>query len=141
MSRDTSVRNLSMQSGGCQCGQSRSVLNGPWHRLNICHCLDCQRQSGSAFGISLVIPAETFALTAGALRTFELQAASGRTKTCAFCPECGVRIFNRTRVLYSVKAGTLDDASWLQPDAHYWTRRRQQWLKPTDGLPRYQEHE
>lgn len=141
MSSEAVSRSLSMQSGGCQCGRVRYVLNGAYHRLNICHCLDCQRQSGSAFGMSLVIPAETFTLTAGELRTFELETASGRTKTCAFCAECGVRIFNRTRILYSVKAGTLDDASWLAPDAHYWTKRRQPWMKLVDDLPCYEEHE
>jgi hypothetical protein len=141
MSSDAAARWLSMQSGGCQCGQVRYVLDGEYHRLNICHCRDCQRQSGSAFGMSLVIPAETFTLTAGELRTFELEASSGRIKTCAFCPGCGVRIFNRTSVLYSVKAGTLDDVSWLQPDAHYWIRRRQTWMALAHDLPCYEEHE
>jgi hypothetical protein len=49
-----------------------------------------------------------------------MAAASGREKTCAFCPECGVRIYNRTSQLMSVKAGTLDHTSLLRPDAHYW---------------------
>jgi hypothetical protein len=132
---------VSMQTGGCQCGQVRYVLNGEVHRLNVCHCRDCQRQSGSAFGMSLVIAPETFVLTAGELRTFELEADSGRTKTCAFCPRCGVRIFNRTRVLYSVKAGTLDDTRWLVPDAHYWTERKQAWTVLPDDVPCYPTHE
>ena len=132
---------VSNQSGGCQCGHVRYVLNGAIHRLNICHCRDCQRQSGSAFGMSLVIPPETFALTSGELRTFEVVAYSGRTKTCAFCPHCGVRIFNRTRALYSVKAGTLDDTSWLVPDAHYWTRGKQAWTVLPDDVPCYETHE
>lgn len=92
------------KSGGCQCGYVRYTLDGEVLRLNICHCRDCQRQSGSAFGMSLVIRPEAFRLTSGELRTFDLVADSGRTKTCAFCPNCGVRIFNRTSTLYSVKA-------------------------------------
>ena len=129
------------KSGGCQCGYVRYMLDGEVYRLNICHCRDCQRQSGSAFGMSLVIPPQTFALTSGELRTFDLVADSGRTKTCGFCPNCGVRIFNRTSALYSIKAGTLDDTSWLTPDGHYWIKSRQSWTVLPDHLPCYETHE
>ena len=129
------------QSGGCQCGYVRYSLDGEVFRLNICHCRDCQRQSGSAFGMSLVIEPKTLSLTSGELQTFELTADSGRVKTCAFCPKCGVRIYNRTSALCSVKAGTLDDTSWLTPDAHYWTRSKQRWTALPVGIPCFETHE
>ena len=132
---------VSGKSGGCQCGFVRYVLVGEVQRLNICHCRDCQRQSGSAFGMSLVIPPQTFALTSGELRTFDLVADSGRTKTCGFCPNCGVRIFNRTSALYSIKAGTLDDTSWLVPDGHYWIKSKQPWTVLPEHVPCYETHE
>lgn len=120
-------------AGGCQCGEVRYELHGNIYRLNVCHCRDCQKQSGSAFGMSLVIPPETFQLTRGALKEFKVTAESGREKTCAFCVNCGVRIFNATSALMSVKPGTLDDTSWLQPDGHYWTRSKQNWTPiPSD---------
>lgn len=132
---------VSGKSGGCQCGYVRYMLDGDAYRLNICHCRDCQRQSGSAFGMSLVIPPATFRLTSGELRTFEIMADSGRTKTCAFCPNCGVRIFNRASTLCSLKAGTLDDTNWLAPDAHYWIKRKQSWTVLPNDLPCYETHE
>ena len=128
-------------SGGCQCGQVRYLLDGEIIRLNVCHCRDCQKQSGSAFGMSLIVPDETFRLTSGRLQTFETMAESGRTKTCAFCGGCGVRIYNATSVLKSIKPGTLDDVSWLRPDAHYWTKRRQQWTSLPDDIPCYADVE
>jgi hypothetical protein len=91
--------------------------------------------------MSLVIPPQTFNLTSGELQTFGLEADSGRRKTCAFCPKCGVRIFNRTSALCSVKAGTLDDTSWLAPDAHYWTASKQDWTVLPDDLPCFRRHE
>ena len=121
-------------SGGCQCGAVRYKLEDSIIRLNICHCSDCQRQSGSAFGMSLVISPETFQLTAGTLKSFETTADSGRTKTGAFCSHCGVRIYNRTSALMSVKAGTLDDVSWLVPNGQYWTRSKQPWVNLPDGI-------
>jgi hypothetical protein len=131
----------SVHTGGCQCGNIRYRLEGKIFRLNICHCKDCQRQSGSAFGMSLIVSPETFKLTSGELKTFQLNADSGRTKTCAFCPDCGVRIYNQTSALSSVKAGTLDDASWLAPDAHYWISRKQPWTTLPDDVPCFETHD
>ena len=128
------------KSGGCQCGEIRYTVHETPLALNVCHCRDCQKQSGSAFGMSLVIKPSSFELDQGTLKTFELESASGRTKTCAFCPECGVRIYNRTSALCSVKAGTLDDTNWLKPDASYWTASRQSWVTLPDKTPCY-EHQ
>ena len=127
--------------GRCQCGGISYEGAGQIHRLNVCHCRDCQMQSGSAFGMSLVIAPEAFQLLSGELKTFELTAESGRVKTCAFCPDCGVRIYNRTSALMSVKAGTLDDVSWLSPDAHDWTRSKQPWMALPDDVACYELHE
>ncbi len=91
--------------------------------------------------MSLVISPDAFVLTSGELRTFDLRADSGRTKTCAFCPNCGVRVYNRTRYLCSIKAGTLDDTSWLMPDAHYWIRSKQSWTELPVDIPCYETHE
>ena len=128
-------------TGSCQCGAVRYCIDGGVHRLNVCHCLDCQKQSGSAFGMSLIIDPGCFQLESGRLKEFMTTAASGRQKTCAFCSECGVRIYNRTSRLMSVKAGTLDDTSVLAPDAHYWAKRRQRWLPLPDGVPVFEEAE
>ncbi len=90
--------------------------------------------------MSLVIPHRTFELTAGALKTFTTEADSGRIKVCAFCPDCGVRIYNQTSALTSIKAGTLDDTSWLIPDACYWITSKQTWLPLPADLPCYEKH-
>lgn len=42
-------------TGGCQCGFIRYCIHDEPRQLNVCHCTDCQQQSGSAFGMSLVI--------------------------------------------------------------------------------------
>ncbi len=126
-------------TGGCQCGEVRYSVTGEPITLAICHCRDCQRQSGSAFGMSFIVPDASFRLTAGSLRTFETRVESGRLKTCAFCPRCGVRIYNTTGGRKSIKAGTLDDVSTLRPRAHFWTSRRQPWVSLPADLPCYGE--
>lgn len=119
--------------GGCQCGVVRYRLEGGLGRLTACHCRDCQRQSGSAFGLSLNLPAEAFQLLSGELKKFTVVCDSGRTKDCAFCGSCGTRIHHSGEWGMSIKAGTLDDTSGLSPEAHYWTKRKQPWIDIPEG--------
>ena len=125
--------------GGCQCGSIRYEITKEALGLAVCHCRECQRQSGSAFGMSLAVPPGAFRLLSGVLKTFDVICDSGRTKTCAFCPECGTRIYHQTVNGMSVKAGTLDDTSWLQPDANYWTMRKQPWVIITEEVRQFSD--
>ena len=121
--------------GGCQCGHVRyQVVEKPLG-LIVCHCTECQRQSGSAFGMSLAARSSALRLRSGALKKFEVKCDSGRMKSCFFCPDCGTRIYHQTENGISVKAGTLDDRSWLKPDAHYWTKRKQSWVVIPEAVP------
>ena len=119
--------------GGCQCSSVRYRLDGKPLGLAVCHCTECQRQSGSAFGMSLAVPKESFRLLSGELKTFTTVCDSGRTKECAFCASCGTRIYHQVEAGMRVKAGTLDDTSGLDPDAHYWTKSKQPWVPIPDG--------
>ena len=122
--------------GGCQCGSVRYRIEGPALGLAVCHCTECQRQSGSAFGMSLAVAADSFRLLSGELKTFTVVCDSGRSKRCAFCPDCGTRIHHQIiEAVLSIKPGTLDETSWLTPDAHYWTQSKQPWVPIPDGVP------
>ena len=125
--------------GGCQCGDIRYELLGQPLGLAVCHCKECQRQSGSAFGMSLAVGEGAFQLRSGVLKTFEVKCDSGRIKTCAFCPECGTRIYHLIGNGMSIKAGTLDDTSWLKPDSHYWIKRKQSWVIVPDGVAQFSD--
>jgi hypothetical protein len=115
-------------TGGCQCGAVRYQLRGRPVELVVCHCKECQRQSGSAFGMSLVVTSGSFRLLSGDLKFFNVVCDSGRIKTCAFCRDCGTRVYHSVGYTISVKPGTLDDTSSLQPTHHYWTKRKQPWV-------------
>ncbi len=123
-----------VREGGCQCGTIRYRVNAEPIAVGICHCTECQRQSGSAFGMSLIIPKDAFQLLRGTLKTFTRSSDSGRPVLGAFCPECGTRIYHEPRYregVFNVKPGTLDDTSFLQPTVQVWTARRHSWI----GLP------
>jgi hypothetical protein len=128
--------------GGCQCGQVRYRIDADRVKtLCCCHCRDCQKQSGSAFGMSLIVPREAFVLERGSPSVWEHRSARGSLKRAHFCPRCGGRIFHdagEASALVSVKAGTLDDTAALQPAGHLWTRRAQAWVQLPAGALHYE---
>jgi len=129
-------------TGGCQCGAIRYEVTGAPKRLVVCHCSNCQRQSGSAFGMTVVVSEADFRLTKGNLKTYASKSAAGREKLGTFCPECGTRIYHKLELrkgAVSVKPGTLDDTSWLKPEMHLWTSRKQPWVIVPDGVEAYEK--
>lgn len=117
-------------TGGCECGGLRYAISGDPLATVACHCTQCQRQSGSAFSMSLVVPRDAFAWTRGEPSVYTTTADSGAEKECIFCRDCGVRICNRLSSMpatANVKPGTLDDASWLEPIMHVWVSSKQPW--------------
>lgn len=123
-------------TGGCQCGGIRYALKAPPLTLYCCHCTECQRQSSSAFGMSMRVRWEDVEAVGEMARFTRQKTASGGALVCEFCPNCGVRLIHR-RDAYgsdvSLKAGSLDDTSWLVPAGHIWTRSKQKWIGIAGG--------
>ena len=125
-------------TGGCQCGQLRYEVRAEPLSVYLCHCTECQRQSGGAFGMSVMVPRAAFVFTTGTPRRWSRAADSGRVIESDMCEVCGVRPVNHPKAndkVSIVKPGTLDDTSWLVPVGHIWTRSAQPWVPiPKDSL-------
>jgi hypothetical protein len=127
---------MTQREGGCQCGRVRYRITAQPVMLVACHCTECQRQSGSAFGMSLIVPESGVELD-GELKMFERSSDSGRPLKCFFCPECGTRIYHKPSYapVINVRAGTLDDTRALEPTMHAWVSSKQPWVQIPEGLP------
>jgi hypothetical protein len=126
--------------GGCQCGSVRYVLTTEPIRLAACHCKECQRQSGSAFGLSMLVKKDSLTVT-GLTKQFMRTADSGNEVAGVFCPECGVRIYHAPQFIEDVlalKPGTLDDTSWLRPSHFIWMKSAQGWVPVPDGVKAFE---
>jgi hypothetical protein len=122
------------QAGGCQCGKVRYEITQPPQLVYACHCRDCQRLTSSAFSMGIVVTESGFHLAGIEPRSLQRLADSGRTSTRWVCPECGSWIAGPPRDgLVRVRAGTLDDTSWLRPTRHIWTRSKQPWVTFAEG--------
>lgn len=128
-----SIRNTASDNiaGGCQCGAIRYRLRVAPVVVYCCHCTHCQQQSSSAFGVSVWSREEDFTLLQGELAQRTVRADSGNIKVCAFCGQCGSRIYHQAQGdegILSVKGGTLDNARDLKPAAHIWARSAHHWM-------------
>ena len=107
--------------------------------VNCCHCTNCQRQTGSAFVINLLIEADRVELLAGAPRPVEVPCDDGSTQRIFRCPSCQVAVFSeygRPELRY-VRAGTLDRTSGVRPDVHIYTRSKVGWITIPQSTPAF----
>ncbi|MGS1109354.1 GFA family protein [Achromobacter anxifer] len=117
-------------SGGCLCGAVRYVVREAPAAVALCHCTHCQKQSGSAFSVNLVVDPARLELT-GELSAFVDRADSGAQVYRRFCGSCGSPIVSEIPAKPAhvfVKAGTLDDASAVRPTVQVWCGSAQPWL-------------
>lgn len=122
------------ERGRCLCGAVGFRFDrGSVVASNHCHCRDCQRATGSAFATFCIVPEAAFALETGQPRSFSVKGESGGDVTRSFCGACGSQLYSTVSVmpgLYFVKAGVLDDASWMEPASAFWGSSAQPWSPP-----------
>lgn len=129
-----------LYTGGCQCGEVRYEINSEPLTFYICHCRECQKQSASAFGLSLTVPRASVKIVQGQPKTWTRKSDRDRAVICYFCQNCGTRLFHDrsyNRETINIKAGTLDDPNWLHPVGNIWTQSAQPWVVISDELLNY----
>ena len=127
-------------TGGCQCGQIRYEIRAEPLTVYVCHCQECQKQSSSAFGMSLTVARDAFAIIQGQPKAWTRKADSGREVKNWFCGDCGTRLFHERTYspdTINVKPGTLDDTSWLHPVGNLWTSKAQPWVIISEQMLNY----
>src|SRR4249919_3841568 len=120
----------SMGEGGCACGAVRYRLTSEPLFVHCCHCLNCQRQTGSAFVINVLIEADRVELLSGEPQEVSVPRESGDDQIIWRCPTCQVAVYSsygRLPVRF-VRAGTLDDPASVSPDVHIYTRSKLPWV-------------
>jgi hypothetical protein len=122
------------QTGGCLCGKISYTITEAPQLVYTCHCTACQRLTSSAFSTGVIVAESAFQLSGIEPRPLQRLADSGRTNTRWVCPECATWFASPPRDgLIRVRAGTLDDTSWLRPTRHIWTRSKQPWVTFAEG--------
>ncbi len=115
-----------MKTGGCQCHAIRFEVTGEAQDIYACHCRECQKQSASAFGISVIHSPQDLTVTKGTPQIWSRATDSGGTMDCYFCKECGSRLWHSADGIISIKGGALDERPGV--NRHIWTQSKVSWV-------------
>jgi hypothetical protein len=130
-------------SGGCSCGAIRYEIKSFPLLLYSCNCTNCQRASGSAFALNMPVATKGFRIVKGEPKGWPHLSPSGAEVTTWFCSDCGGRINGSRKSrpdIVTIRAGMLDDTSWLTPVAHMFLKSAQPWVKSADGAECFDEN-
>src|SRR5947207_217477 len=114
----------------CSCGQLRLTAEGDPIRISMCHCLACQRRTGSAFGIQARFPEERVRVE-GKAHEYVRVSDGGEPRSFHFCPECGATVFYRLASapgLVAVPIGAFADPDFPPPTISVYESRRHPWV-------------
>ena len=130
-----------MIRGSCLCGGVRFEVRGPVQAMGNCHCSQCRKAYGSAFGTIAVVAATDFAYTAGEELIASWKQSERVTRT--FCRHCGSRlpIAEPWDPLVGIPAGLLDDDPGVRPGSHIFVASKAPWWEITDAAPQHSEWE
>jgi hypothetical protein len=124
----------------CQCGALTATIAEDAEAMTVlCHCLDCQRRSGSPFGVMAYFPAEAVAIVGEATR-YERRTDGGNTFINGFCPNCGSTLFSlpgKYPDLVGISVGTMADPSFPQPARSVYEQSRHFWVTLPEDMPRH----
>ena len=126
-------------TGRCTCGDVRYRLNAAPLIVHACHCTECQRLSGGACAINVLVESDQVERLAGETTAVPVTGTSGKSQTIHRCPRCQVALWSHypgggPKVSF-VRAGTLDTPERVEPDIHIYTSTRLPWLELPEGVP------
>ncbi|MBB3911207.1 GFA family protein [Sphingomonas desiccabilis] len=131
---------MRVRVASCRCGQLRATCTGEPVRVSVCHCLECQKRSGSAFAVQARWPDAQVALS-GEFRTWSQQGDSGAGAKFRFCPTCGATLVYASEGmpgLTAVAVGAFGDPGFPAPHYSVWEDRKHAWVTVcADGMEHF----
>lgn len=128
--------------GGCGCGAVRYRVTGGPIFVNNCHCRQCQHQTGSTSVVNAFYERERVEVLSGALTEHVVPAGSGGPHVICRCAACGSAVLSHYprlgRLGAGLRVGTLDDPSWVRPDAVIFTSEKLPWVALPEGIPSFE---
>ena len=121
---------MDTRTGTCACGQLRVKCAGDPVKVSLCHCLDCQKRTGSTYGIAAFFPRKHIEAD-GLFRTYRRDSDSGFAVNFHFCPSCGSTVFwepERNPDAIAVAVGSFADPTFPAPSQSVYNERRHPWV-------------
>ncbi|MEP6892646.1 MAG: GFA family protein [Gaiellaceae bacterium] len=122
---------MATRNAACSCGQLRLEAEGDPVRISMCHCLACQRRTGSAFSIQARFPSDHVQVVGRFSEYVRVSAVGDNEFAFHFCPDCGATVFytgSDAPDVIAVPVGAFADPSFPPPTVSVFESRRHPWL-------------
>ena len=129
---------MPLRQAACSCGQLTATTAAEPVRISICHCLACQRRTGSVFGAQARFPADAVAIRGDSTAFVRTGDSSGRARF-HFCPVCGDTVYYVIEAqpdVVGIPVGAFADPGFPPPLVSVYEERKHGWV----GLPAGIEH-
>lgn len=124
----------------CACGQLRIACEGEPDRVSICNCTQCQKRTGSAYGVGAYFRRECIRRIEGHAKSFTRSSDAGRWLTFNFCPTCGTTLYWEMELrpgVIGVAVGAFEERAFPEPEVAVWTQHRFAWAPLPEGKPAF----
>ena len=125
--------------GGCSCGNVRYSGEAEPAFQGVCHCKSCQKANASSFATIVAVPATSLKFC-GEIKQYDSKADSGKGQQYQFCPNCGSPVSSNADAfpgITMIRAGTLDDPSWVMPAMEIYCDSKMPWVELGGGLKKF----
>lgn len=125
----------------CQCGQLQVETPEQSENIVACHCIDCQRRSGSPFGTAAYYPTEVLRIT-GISKMYTRKTAKGGEFRTHFCPECGATVHmdgDTYKGMTGIPVGAFANPDFPPPARSVWEQAMHQWVRLDCTADHYQQ--
>lgn len=125
------------RQGACNCGQVKVTCEGEPVRISVCHCLECQKRTGSIFSVQARFNVDQVR-TEGTATSYSRIAESGNRLTFNFCPVCGSTVYWKSEAapdLIAIAVGAFADRLFPPPGYSVWERSHHSWVAITTEQP------
>lgn len=132
---------MSSRVASCSCGALKVLCEGEPLRRSVCHCLSCQRRTGSAFSVNSLWPEDTVRIE-GESRAWTGTGDEGHWVRTHFCPDCGGTVFwriERQPGMVYVAVGCFADPGFPEPTVAVYSERRHPWVRLETSGPLAEE--
>ena len=122
---------MTQREASCTCGQLRVTVEGDPRRVSICHCLACQRRTGSAFGVQSRFDRDQVHITGTSREYTRISDEGGGRVTFHFCAECGATVYftsSSTPEMVAIPVGAFADPAFPSPTISVWEDREHHWV-------------
>ena len=110
------------------------MVTGDPVRVSICHCLACQRRTGSSYGYQSRFTAQSVTISGRSKQFIRYSDEDAEIRRFNFCPECGATVFHDGGDSEDliIPVGAFADPTFPAPQVSVWEERKHGWVAVPD---------